>query len=117
MPSRFALRRYRPIEYVASRRSATARISRILVNRSNPYSAVTKNNLFRAIAVVRIEVPDPNTFAACFQCITGSNRNRVHIAKAHRSSRSRVMTGRTHQREAFSTAESQIHRTDGRSGG
>src|SRR5260370_41467725 len=105
MVSRIASRRDRPVEDIASRRRAAAWIARILVNRSKPYSVITKNDLFGAVAMMRIEVPDPNTLAACCEGVVGANRNRVQIAKTHSSRRSCVMPGRTHQREAFSTAE------------
>src|SRR5260370_2874527 len=116
MVSRIASRRDRPVEDIASRRRGAAWIGRILVNRSKPYSVVAKNDLFCAVAMMRIEVPDPNTFAACCECVIGSNRDRVQITKTHRSGRSCVMAGRTHQRETFSTAQRQIYRTDCRSG-
>src|SRR5271166_5072185 len=113
---RIALRLDWPVEYIASRRHAAAWIARILVNRSKSYSFISKNDLFCAVAMMRIEVPDPNTFAACCERVIGGNRDRVQIAKTHRSGRSRVMAGRTHQREAFFTAQRQIYRTDRRSG-
>src|SRR5260370_3794722 len=116
MVSRIASRRDRPVEDIASRRRAAAWIARILVNRSKPYSVVTKNDLFCAVTMMRIEVPDPNTFAACCERVIGSNGDRVQIAKTHRSGRSCVMAGRTHQRETFSTAQRQICRTDRCSG-
>src|SRR5260370_8476082 len=116
MLSRIASRRDRPVEDIASRRSAAARIAWRLVNRSKPYAVITKNDLFCAIAMMRIEVPDPNTLATCFESVIGGNRDRVQIAKTHSSRRSRVMPRRTHQREPFSTAERQVYRTDRRSG-
>src|SRR5271166_2903838 len=116
MLSCIALRLDWPVEYIASGRRAAAWIARILVNRSKPYSVKTKNDVFCAVAMMRIEVPDPNTFAARCERVMGSNRDRVQIAKTHRSGRSRVMAGRTHQRETFSTAQRQIDRTDRRSG-
>src|SRR5208337_2975163 len=116
MLCRIASRLDWPVEYIASRRHAAAWIARILVNRSKSYSFISKNDLFCAVAMMRIEVPDPNTFAACCERVIGGNRDRVQIAKTHRSGRSRVMAGRTHQREAFFTAQRQIYRTDRRSG-
>src|ERR1700731_1174182 len=116
MLSRIASRLNWPVKYVTSRRRAAAWIARILVNRSKPYSVITKNDLFCAIAMMRIEVPDPNTLATCFESVIGGNRDRVQVAKTHSSRRSRVMPRRTHQREPFSTAERQVYRTDRRSG-
>src|ERR1700757_1071587 len=94
--SRVASRRDWPVEDVAPRLGAAARITRILVNRRKTYSVVPKNDFFGAVPVVRIEVPDPNPFATCCQRVMGGNRDRVQIAKTHRSGRSCVMAGRTH---------------------
>src|SRR5208282_5835840 len=107
----------RPIEDIPSRYCTGTWIAGILVDRSKPDPPVTKNDLFSAVAVVRIKVPDRNAFATDGQRVVGSDGNRVQIAEAHRLGRSRVMAGRAHQRESFPPPEGQIDCTDGRSGG
>src|SRR6516164_9769157 len=113
---RVAVRGDRPIENVASRHCTRTWIAGVLVNRRKPDSLVTKNDLFGAVAVVGVEVPDPDAFAAGCERVMGSDRDRVQIAKTHRLGRGCVMARRTHQGKSFFTAEGNVDRADRRSG-
>jgi hypothetical protein len=108
-------RRDGPIKDIASRYGASARIAGILVNRRKPDPIVTRNDRFSAVAMVRVEVPDRDPFAANRKSVMGGDRDRVQIAEPHRLRWSRMMAGRPHQRKSFSTAERQIDCTDRRS--
>src|SRR6516162_11408731 len=67
----------RPIKNVASRHCTRTWIAGVLVNRRKPDSPVTKNDLFSAVAMVSVEVPDRDAFAAGCQRVMGSDRDRV----------------------------------------
>src|SRR5215471_6395617 len=92
-----AVGRDRPIQDVTPRRRTRTWITWILVNRSKPDPFVTKNDLFGAIAMVSVEIPDPEAFATGCQRVMGSDRDRVQITKAHCLGRGCMMARGTHQ--------------------
>src|ERR1700751_568745 len=106
----------RPIKNVASRQFTRTWIAGVLVDRCKLDSPVTKNDLFSAVAMVSVEVPDPDAFGAGGQRVMGSDRDRVQIAKAHPLGRGCVVARWTHQGKSLFTAEGHVDRADRLSG-
>src|ERR1700692_4282385 len=105
-----------PIEAIGARYTARTRIAGILVNRRKPDPIVVSNNRFSAVAMVRVVVPDRDSFAACRQGVVGGDCDRVQIAEPHCLRWGRMMPGWAHQRKSLPAAQRQIYRTDRCSG-
>ena len=69
------------------------------MDRGKRYARVIRDDVFSAVAMVRVEVPDGDAFGAVFQGIERSNRDVTEIAKSHRLLTRGVMAGRPHQAE------------------
>ena len=66
--------------------------------------------VFRAVAMVRVEIPDGDTFRAILKRIERGNGDVAEIAETHRLVARRVMPGRTHQAEAQLAAAERVAR-------
>src|ERR1700680_1090305 len=98
-----------PVNDIPPGHRSGARITWMLVNRRIPNSIVAKDDVFRAVAMMRVEIPDRNAFTPCFEGMISGDHDRVQITESHCSVRTRMMSGRTHERKTFLPTECQVH--------
>lgn len=69
------------------------------MDRDKQTAVLPEENIFGAVAVMDVEVVNGDSFEALGARLKGGDCNRIKIAKAHRLSAGRVMTGWSHQAE------------------
>ena len=89
---------------VACRTSARARITGKLVHGGEGDARIARDNSLSAVAMVGIEVPDPDPRCALGKGIERGYRNVIEITESHRLVAGGVMTRRSHQAERGSSA-------------
>lgn len=88
-----------------------------LVNRSKSDPRIGRDNLFGAVAVMRIEIPNGDPSGATRQRIERGHGDVVEIAKSHGAVARRMMAGRTHKAEGEIVVHRLVRNFDGRAGG
>lgn len=91
--------RHRKIVDVAGRSRARPWITGKLVDRCEHDSPVVHDDVFRSVAVMRVEIPDRDTFRAVLERIERRDRDVAEVTETHRAFAHGVMTGRPHQAE------------------
>ena len=70
------------------------------MNRRKSDSRIVRDDCFRAVAVMRVKIPNRDAFGAIFKRIKRSDGDVAEITKTHRAIARGVMTGRPHQAES-----------------
>src|SRR2546423_12915407 len=91
--------RHRKIMDVRERPRSGPRVTGKLMNGGKGDPRIVRHDVLRAVAMMRIEVPDRDPFRAILQRIERCHRDVAEITEAHRAFPHRVMSRRAHQAE------------------
>ncbi len=108
--------RDRIIVDVSKRFSAGSRIGRELMDGRERDSRIVRNDIFRAVAMMRIKIPNGDTLSVVFQSIERGDRDVAEITKAHGAIARGVMSRWPHQAESALALQRCTCGTDGGAG-